>query len=153
MDLATLAPWFQIATFAVLPGWILLVVAPGWKPGTRLVAPVLLPALIALGYIALLALGNFGIFFGGTGPAGGGFSSLEGVMILFTSPIAVLGGWLHYLAFDLVVGAWQVRDAQARGLPHALVVPCLILTFLLGPVGYLCYLTLRFATRRVLAAD
>ena len=31
---------------------------------------------------------------------------------------------------------------------HRLVAP-----FLLGPVGYLCYLTLRFATRRVLAAD
>jgi hypothetical protein len=153
MDIAALAPWFAAANLIVLPGWALLILVPRWAPGPKLIAPVIVPALMALGYLALLALGNFGIFFGNSGPPGGGFSTLEALMILFTSPMAVLGGWLHYLAFDIVVGSWQVRDAQAQGIPHLLVVPCLLLTYLLGPVGYLLYLLLRAALRRqVLAA-
>ena len=40
-----------------------------------------------------------------------------------------------------------MRDAQARGIPHALVMPALILTFLFGPAGLLYYLAVR-AVRR-----
>ena len=51
----------------------------------------------------------------------------------------LLAGWLHYLAFDLLIGRWEVRDAQQRGIPHLLVIPCLALTFLFGPAGWLLY--------------
>jgi hypothetical protein len=54
-----------------------------------------------------------------------------------------MAGWLHYLAFDLFIGAWEVRDAQRHGIPHLLVIPCLLLTFLLGPIGLLCYMAAR----------
>ena len=50
---------------------------------------------------------------------------------------------MHYLVFDLFIGAWQTRDAARHGIPHGLVVPCLVLTFLLGPIGLLLYLALR----------
>jgi hypothetical protein len=46
---------------------------------------------------------------------------------------------VHYLCFDLLTGAWEVQDARARGIPHPLVVPCLVLTFLFGPAGWLLY--------------
>src|SRR4051812_21348401 len=52
----------------------------------------------------------------------------------------LLAGWTHYLAFDLFVGRWEVRDAQRRGIPHLLITPALVLTFLLGPAGFLFYL-------------
>ena len=55
----------------------------------------------------------------------------------------LLAGWVHYLAFDLFIGAWETRDAAARGVPHAWVVPCLLMTFLLGPIGLLAYLAIR----------
>jgi hypothetical protein len=152
MDIAILAPWFVAANLAVLPAWLLLILVPRWAPGSKLIAPVVVPAIMALGYLALLSLGNFGIFFGNAGPPGGGFSTLEALMILFTSPMAVLGGWLHYLAFDIVVGSWEVRDAQAQGIPHLLVVPCLLLTYLLGPVGYFAYLAIRAVLRRQVMA-
>ena len=69
-------------------------------------------------------------------------------MALFTSPFAVLAGWVHYLAFELFVGAWEVRDARRRNVPHLLVVPCLALTLMLGPAGLMSYLMLRFACTR-----
>jgi hypothetical protein len=52
------------------------------------------------------------------------------------------------LCFDLFIGSWEVRDAQRLGIHHLLVIPCLVFTFMLGPVGLLAYLLLRFAVRR-----
>jgi hypothetical protein len=67
---------------------------------------------------------------------------LHAVAQLFYNPWFLLAGWIHYLAFDLFVGCWQVRHAQQQGIPHWMVVPCLILTFLFGPMGWLMYFVL-----------
>jgi hypothetical protein len=77
--------------------------------------------------------------------AEGGFDSLPNVMRLFTKPEIALAGWIHYLAFDLLVGAWEVRTAREDRIPFILVVPCLLLTFLFGPAGYLAFVSLRAA--------
>jgi hypothetical protein len=55
-----------------------------------------------------------------------------------------LAGWLHFLAFDLFVGAWIVCDARMRGLPFLLALPCLPFAFLFGPVGFVAWLGLRW---------
>jgi hypothetical protein len=65
-------------------------------------------------------------------------------MMLFQSPYVALAGWIHYLAFDLFLGAWQVRDANRRDINHLWLVPCLVLTFLAGPVGLLLYFCIRW---------
>ena len=72
----------------------------------------------------------------------GGFGSLDEVARLFETRELLLAGWLHYLAFDLFVGAWEVRRARAAAIPFPLVVPCLALTFLFGPAGLLAFLML-----------
>ena len=79
--------------------------------------------------------------------AEGGFDSLAGVARLFESRWLLLAGWVHYLAFDLLVGAWEVRTARREGIAHALVLPCLVATFLLGPAGYLLFQALRLSLR------
>eukprot|EP00913_Durusdinium_trenchii_P027145 g25470.t1 len=55
----------------------------------------------------------------------------------------VLRGWLHYCVFDPLVGLGEVLDSQQQKVPHFLVVPCVILTLLFGPMGFLSYLTVR----------
>ena len=60
----------------------------------------------------------------------------------------MLAGWVHYLAFDLFVGSWQVRDGQEHHIPHWAIVPALILTFLFGPAGLLLYAIIRMLTAR-----
>jgi len=135
---------FIIANNGILIFWLLLIVAPRWRVTEMLVQSVVVPVVIGLTYTWLIAT----VFFGGALPEGGNFSSLAGVMAFFTSPIAATAGWIHYLVFDLFVGAWQVRDAYRRGVPHLAVVPCLIFTLLAGPVGLLLYLALRFGLRR-----
>jgi hypothetical protein len=126
---------FTICNFYVLPGWLLLAFAPRWRPSATLIAPVLIPATLAAMYLVLL-LTNWGT-------TEGSFTSLTGVASLFDDPALLLAGWIHYLAFDLFIGSWEVRDAGRSGIAHALVLPCLVLTFLVGPVGLLLYLGLR----------
>ena len=67
-------------------------------------------------------------------------------------PALLTAGWLHYLAFDLFVGAWIAERAAALGLPHLVVLPLLALTFLFGPAGLLAFAVLSaFRRRRPLA--
>src|SRR5690349_5034766 len=96
-----------------------------------------MPALFAVLYVAILLTHWKG--------SNGGFSSLPAVAALFSQPWLLLAGWVHYLAFDLLVGSWEVRDARDRGIPHLVVVPCLALTFMFGPAGWLAYAGLRAA--------
>lgn len=131
---------FSICNTAVLPGWFLLIFLPAWKWTTRLITSIILPALLAIIYLYLI-LAHFG-------KAEGGFGSLAQVSQLFQNPHALLAGWIHYLAFDLFIGSWEVRDAQRLGIHHLLVVPCLALTFVFGPIGLLLYFIVRSAVRR-----
>jgi hypothetical protein len=131
---------FSVCSLLVLPGWLLLVFLPRWKWTARLVCPVLIPLLLALVYLWIVVTTFW--------KTPGDFNSLAGVSQLFQSQWALLAGWIHYLAFDLFVGSWEVRDAQRVGVHHLLVVPCLFLTFMFGPVGLLLYFALRAALRR-----
>jgi hypothetical protein len=129
---------FEFANTTALLCWIALVFQP------KRVAPVLrfaIPAAFAVLYIWALSTTP-------PNPAGG-FGSLVQVKALFTQDRAVLAGWVHYLAFDLFIGCWEVLDAQERGIAHLIVVPCLILTFMFGPAGLLLYVGLRAATGRL----
>lgn len=127
---------FSIANLLALLGWILLIFAPRWKGTGKIVLSGAIPLLLSVAYLVLIVL-----FFG---KSEGGFDSLANVMKLFTNEWAVLAGWIHYLAFDLFVGSWEVKDAQSRNISHWFVTPCLLLTFLLGPIGFLIYSVLRF---------
>lgn len=127
---------FLVSTLAVLPLWLLLICAPRahWtKRGVQSAAPFLLLALLYAWSQAL----------DGEPAAGADFRSLEGVRILFSSEAAMLAIWLHFLAVDLFVGAWMVRDAAAQEIRHLWIVPPLIITFALAPIGLALYLVLR----------
>lgn len=135
----TLDTIFLAANATAALGWVLLVFAPRSRLTRLIVLTGALPLLLSALYIGLLAT-HFGASEGGSG-------SLPEVVKMFRQPAMVLIGWVHYLAFDLFIGAWEARDARRRGVPHLALVPCLLLTFMFGPVGLLAYsgIRLRFA--------
>lgn len=132
----TPADVFSLANMMALPMWILLILLPKWKATRFLVDFKVIPLLLALVYA-------FYIF--QSLQAGGAmdFGSLESVMELFTKEKAVLAGWVHYLAFDLLVGMWIVNQNRTLGIHQLLLAPCLFLTFMLGPVGFLLFMIIR----------
>ncbi len=131
---------FRFCNTLALLSWILLI-ALGWKKWVpAVITGAIVPLSLGIIYLALLA------FHWGEGR--GGFNTLAEVAALFSNAWLLLAGWVHYLAFDLFIGSWQVRNAARNGISHWLVVPCLIFTFLFGPVGLILYFGLRFALRR-----
>ncbi len=138
---------FLVCNNGVLPAWLLLALAPRWTWTERMVHAIWIPGLLAVAYGFAIVQGLAG------GPEEASFTSLPGVMALFTEPWAALGGWIHYLAFDLFVGAWEVRDARRRGIAQGWVVPCLVLTLMLGPLGLLGYFGVRFGVGREVSLE
>lgn len=130
---------FKICNTMVLPGWVLLIFAPHWKWTKWLINTYLIPLLLSVIYLYLIITT--------ISSAEGSFNSLAGVAKLFTNKELLLAGWVHYLAFDLFIGGWEVLDSQKNNLSHGFVIPCLILTFLFGPIGLLLYIIFRQSFR------
>ncbi len=130
---------FQIANPLAMAGWIALALAPLAPRLTDVLAALILPVLLSVAYCALILAYWSGAI--------GGYGSLPDVMALFTNPHIALAGWVHYLAFDLFVGAWATRTARAAGIPHLMVLPHLVLIFLFGPAGFLTFQAMLLAFR------
>jgi hypothetical protein len=101
---------FSILNMVALVAWLLLAVFPRRPLITRIIAGAGVPAFFAVAYIVMIA--------GAWGASEGSFSSLDGVASLFSNRWLLLAGWTHYLAFDLLVGVWEVRDSIERRIPH-----------------------------------
>jgi hypothetical protein len=129
---------FSLANLLAMLGWVVLAAFPRQR-WAALASGRIIPALLSGAYVVIIATT--------WGRTPGGFSTLDAVGQLFDSSWLLLAGWLHYLAFDLFVGSWIVRDARERRIPHPWVVPLLVLTFLFGPAGWLSYLGLRALAR------
>lgn len=93
------------------------------------IAGLFVPLAHAVAYTILIL-----VFWWGTE---GGFDTLENVQKLFTSPWAALAGWVHYLAYDLFIGALVSRQIMERGISRLFLIPILPLAFLFGPIGFL----------------
>ena len=117
-----------------LLGWAALAACPLARRPLMIAGGFVIPVALSVCYLVLIL--SFWT------SAEGGFDSLPSVMRLFDTPGTALAGWVHFLAFDLFVGGWIVRDAERRDLNHLLTLPSLGLTFLFGPIGLLLYLTL-----------
>lgn len=133
---------FALAGPPVMAAWAGLILSLFVKPLRPIAwtaAQLIVPGLLAVAYVLLIWVGMHA--------EGGGFGSIEEIRALFADDSALVAGWFHYLAFDLFVGSWIVRDGLERRIPAPLVLPCLPLTFLFGPTGLLLYFILRLAFR------
>lgn len=128
---------FTITATMSLIGWATLLIYPLAPYIIDRVTGILLPILLGLAYASMAP-----VFFSGLD---GGYDSLASVMLLFKSPEAVMAGWIHYLAFDLFIGAWQAREARLNGISHYLILPALFLTLILGPIGLIVFMITKFA--------
>ena len=125
---------FSLAGGVAALGWLVLAVVPrrfGW------------PVHVARGLAVVLAFGYAALLASFWARGEGGFGSLADVALLFQEPGLLLAGWVHYLAFDLLVGSWEREEAVRIGLGAWMLVPSLFLTFMVGPAGWLCFLGLR----------
>lgn len=132
---------FSIAGMMTMPMWILMILLPKWKVTRFLIDFKIIPLLLSVLYAVYIFLSI---------QEGGGldFGSLDSVMKLFTAKNAVLAGWIHYLAFDLVVGMWMLDQNQKLKIHPILMAPCLFATFMLGPIGFMLFIIIKSIKKR-----
>ncbi|HTO57520.1 MAG TPA: ABA4-like family protein [Pseudomonadales bacterium] len=134
---------FSICGNLAMLGWLGLVFLPGQRVVVEVIARIAIPVTIGVLYVFLMAT-NYQ-----SAPPGAGYGSLDAVASLFTVRSLLLAGWIHYLAFDLFVGSWEVSDARANGIHHLWVIPCLFATFMVGPAGLALYFLVKLAYRLI----
>ncbi|KAA2218119.1 ABA4-like family protein [Maribacter flavus] len=127
---------FSLANILVLPMWVLMIFLPKWRPTRFLIDNKIIPIVLSGIYVfyILQALISNGMM---------DFGSLKSVMELFTIENAALAGWIHYLAFDLLIGMWMIDQNKDLNLHQVLMAPCLFLTFMFGPLGFLLFMILK----------
>tara|TARA_B100000524_G_scaffold295302_1_gene169918 strand:- start:20 stop:490 length:471 start_codon:yes stop_codon:yes gene_type:complete len=127
---------YLAANWGVIPFWLLLIFAPNHSLTNFFVQSIIVPMLLAVGYIYLsynLYLENN--IFDGFELYGG----LDGLYSMFANESLLLIFWLHFLAISLFAGSWIVRDSKRYVIPKIITIPSLILTYFTGPVGILLY--------------
>lgn len=140
---ATITPSavFEAGNLLAVLGWLALVALPRGMRVRRLVAGGAVPLLLSTAYASLIGAG--------WSRAEGGFDSIEAVRRLFASDLALVAGWLHYLAFDLLVGAHLDERAERASIGRFALLPAFALTFLFGPLGWLLYRVQEWVTLKM----
>lgn len=127
---------FSIAGMITTPMWILMIFFPKWKVTNYLISFKIVP--IILSFIYTIYIIN-AISIGGMPD----FGNLDSVMKLFTEENAVLAGWVHYLAFDLIIGMWILNASKKLNIHQLIMAPCLFATFMFGPIGFLLFFIIK----------
>ena len=128
MDTTTI---FKIVNNIAMLAWLFLLIVPKWKYTIPSVVSFIIFFLsISYTFIIIKALPLI---------KPDVFSSLSSIRNLFANDTTLLAGWIHYLAFDLFVGVYIVKEAQKYFIHRSIVTILLPLTFLFGPIGYVAF--------------
>ena len=136
---------FRLVNIIALLSWIVLAIFP-FRPFTNKLLIGLVVSLLCLFYSVLV----YRILQPGDLEK---FQTLQGVMSLLSTPGAALAGWVHYLAFDLMTGLFIANNAAKHGIKYLWVLPCLVFCFMLGPLGLLLYLLIRWSLTKCYFAE
>ncbi len=125
-----------------MPMWILMIFLPKWKITRFLINFKIIPIVLSPIYVFYIiqSIRDGGLM---------DFGSLSSVMELFTEENAVLAGWVHYLVFDLLVGMWMLDKSRTLGIHQVVMAPCLFLTFMFGPLGFLIFMIVKTLRNKI----
>ncbi len=141
----TLYMWINLG---VLPFWFILIVFPQ-SHLSRIFVTSIFPFFILSGvYIFILYKsyligydfdGNFSLYLG-----------LSELSRLFEDHLYIMIFWTHFIAINLFIGGWIVKDSQKFSINKVLMAVPLIVTYLIGPIGILLYWIIRiFYAKRI----
>ena len=141
----TLYMWINLG---VLPFWFILIVFPETHL-SRIFVTSIFPFFILSGvYIFILYKsyligydfdGNFSLYLG-----------LSELSRLFEDHLYIMIFWTHFIAINLFIGGWIVKDSQKFSINKVLMAVPLIVTYLIGPLGLILYWVIRiFYAKRI----
>tara|TARA_E500000331_G_scaffold325164_1_gene342074 strand:+ start:332 stop:805 length:474 start_codon:yes stop_codon:yes gene_type:complete len=137
----TIETLFMWINLGVLPFWFIFIIFPQ-SHLSRIFATSIFPVFILSGvYIFILYksyltsydfIGNFNLYLG-----------LNELSRLFEDHLYIMIFWTHFVAINLFIGGWIVKDSQKFSINKVLLALPLILTYLTGPIGLFIYWIIR----------
>jgi len=130
--------WVNIG---VLPFWILIIFFPQSHLCKYLATSIFPIFLLSAAYIFILYKAYLGSF-----DFANNFSlylGLSSVSELFRDDYYLLMFWTHFIAVNLFIGGWILKDAQKLYVNRILLAFPLIVTYLIGPIGIFIYWIIR----------
>ena len=148
----TIETLYMRINLGVLPFWFILIVFPQ-SHLSRIFVTSIFPFLILSGvYIFILYKsyligydfdGNFSLYLG-----------LNELSRLFEDHLYIMIFWTHFIAINLFIGGWIVKDSQKFSINKVLMAVPLIVTYLIGPIGLILYWVIRiFYAKRISLYD
>ncbi|CAM9735829.1 unnamed protein product [Ectocarpus sp. 12 AP-2014] len=136
---------FIFCSNVVFIPWLALMIVPKWKwtsPITKAVV-LILCVVYTIYFASPMRNSKEGVL-----AMYMDMGTLDGIAKLFRGDGILLPAWVHYLAFDLVVGHYLVQKnmEDPNGLSKLAMAPCLFLNIMAGPTGMLLYVVLRAAS-------
>ena len=125
----------------VLPFWILIIFFPQSHLCKYLATSIFPIFLLSTAYIFILYKAYLGSF-----DFANNFSlylGLSSVSELFRDDYYLLMFWTHFVAVNLFIGGWILKDAQKIYVNKILLAFPLIVTYLIGPIGIFIYWIIR----------
>lgn len=120
---------FSMAGTAAMAGWAVLILGPRRFAWLNAIPMWGIPAGLSALYAALV-LSRFA-------GSGGGYDSLDSVATLLSDDWALLAAWVHFLAFDLFVGAVMAARMDRAAVGRIVQAAILFSIFMFGPLGFL----------------
>ncbi|MDC3385308.1 ABA4-like family protein [Candidatus Pelagibacter sp.] len=130
--------WVNIG---VLPFWILIIFFPQSHLCKYLATSIFPIFLLSAAYIFILYKAYLGSF-----DFANNFSlylGLSSVSELFRDDYYLLMFWTHFVAVNLFIGGWILKDAQKLYVNRIILTFPLIVTYLIGPIGIFIYWVIR----------
>ena len=130
--------WVNIG---VLPFWILIIFFSQSHLCKYLATSIFPIFLLSAAYIFILYKAYLGSF-----DFANNFSlylGLSSVSELFRDDYYLLMFWTHFVAVNLFIGGWILKDAQKLYVNKILLAFPLIITYLIGPIGIFIYWIIR----------
>ena len=141
----TLYMWINLG---VLPFWFILIVFPQSHLSRIFVTSIFPFFILSCVYIFILYKsyligydfdGNFSLYLG-----------LSELSRLFEDHLYIMIFWTHFIAINLFIGGWIVKDSQKFSINKVLMAVPLIVTYLIGPIGLFLYWIIRiFYAKRI----
>ena len=134
----TLYLWINLG---VIPFWLMLIFFPQSYLCRFFVTSIFPFVLLSGVYIFILYKslligynfdGNFNLYLG-----------LNELSRLFEDSLYLMVFWTHFIAINLFVGGWMVKDSQKYYVNKVLMSFPLIITYLTGPIGLFIYWIIR----------
>jgi len=140
LDILSYENIYLMANWGVIPFWLLLIILPNHGVTNFFVQSIIAPLLLASAYVFV----TYNIFLeGNIFNSFELYSGLNGLISIFADDAFLLVFWLHFLAINLFVGTWIVRDSKRYMVSRILVIFSLITTYFTGPIGLVIYWFLR----------